>query len=70
MLKATVVFLVYLIKTVSLAFFSYLFIYFWKYHLLNAPLKKKKNLFWLIKNLYVNNCENIVAICYDNILFF
>ena len=33
-------------------------------------LKKKKNLFWLIKNLYVNNCENIVAICYDNILFF
>ena len=43
MLKATVVFLVYLIKTVSLAFFSYLFIYFWKYHLLNAPLKKKKN---------------------------
>ena len=44
MLKATVVFLVYLIKTVSLAFFSYLFIYFWKYHLLNAPLKKKKKL--------------------------
>ena len=30
----------------------------------------KKKLFWLIKNLYVNNCENIVAICYDNILFF
>ena len=43
MLKATVVFLVYLIKTVSLAFFSYLFIYFWKYHLLNAPFLKKKN---------------------------
>ena len=32
--------------------------------------KKKKKLFWLIKNLYVNNCENIVAICCDNILFF
>ena len=30
----------------------------------------KKKLFWLIKNLYVNNCENIVAICCDNILFF
>ena len=44
MLKATVVFLVYLIKTVSLAFFSYLFIYFWKYHLLNAPFKKKKKI--------------------------